>query len=184
MKVSIVACGESARNWNSVPVDLSIGVNDCFKFGHQVDNLLLINDPSRFKPRAKNNHTDRLSIITSSQPKKVYSDSMAWAPYFKGAYYEKITIQHFVGKLRPGVLYHHNRTSPFTAITLAVKLGASEIIVWGVDFKDHAYYNTESKVKQVRNDYLKLIQQVNKSGVKVWSGSDSLLSGFVNKYED
>src|SRR5687768_13636855 len=98
MTVSIIACGPSAKEWYKTPCDLSIGVNDCLKFGHEVDWLCVVNVPSKFTPKAKNGHTDRLFTITSSKPKKFLCHNGQWKQWFPSA--ELLQLHPFRGTVK------------------------------------------------------------------------------------
>jgi hypothetical protein len=64
MICSVVAVGDSAKDWYKTPCDISIGVNDVLKHGHDVDQLLIINFPRKFTP-------DRMHNILTSKAKAV-----------------------------------------------------------------------------------------------------------------
>ena len=170
MICSIVACGDSAKEWYKVPVDFSIGVNDCLKFGHQVDNLVVVNSPIKFFPSVKNGHVDRLKIITSSKPKKFFGHDTRWRQYFPQ--YEGLAIKPYHGNFRKGRIYSTS-TSPFIAITLAASLGATEIILWGVDFINHHAWRPGQRDFGIEFDYYRLLfEQLIDDGIKMWLGNE------------
>lgn len=176
MTVSIVACGDSAKDWHKVPVDLSIGVNDCLKWGHQVDQLLLINAPGNFRPRKEKNFEDRLSTIVKSRPEKVLTNSPdQWRRYFSKV--ETLELTRFHGVYVPGKVYY-SKTSPFAAICYAVKLGAKDIILWGVDMVNHHRYRKGTKDGDFEvAEIMRLVRLLEERGVKVWRGNnDSVLN--------
>lgn len=184
MKVAIVGCGASAKNWASVHVDLSVGVNDCFKFGANPDYLVLVNSAHKFRPRPTNNQTDRLSVIRSGSYKKVFIHDFgaSWKAYFPNA--EKIALRSFIGSLSRKRVYS-SKTSPFVAITLAYSLGATELILWGVDMLDHIHYSPgKAHFDSELRNYLKLFELLKANGVKVWIGSpDSVLKPYLPLYQ-
>jgi hypothetical protein len=173
MKVSIVACGESAREWYKVPVDLSIGVNDCFKFGHEVDYLVLVNSPLKFEPRrANNNGVNRLETIYKSNPKKVFAHNSNWRSYFKyKSEFQTLSMRDYNGRYNKGRVYF-SKTSPFVAITLAVSLGAKDIILWGVDMLSHWRFSPGKKeMDSELAMYNDLFGEIKSHGINIWIGN-------------
>lgn len=166
MICSIVACGTSASEWFKTPCDLSIGVNDCVKYGHQVDYLVVVNAPDKFIARAKNGFTDRLATITNSSPKRFFCHNQNWKPYFPKA--ELLALKPFSGSLTAGRVYKSS-TSPFVAITLAFAEGAKDIILWGVDFLNHPNIKNKLLSRQV-SEYKRLFDALERKGVNTWLG--------------
>lgn len=167
MTISIVACGQSAKDWHKTPCDLSIGVNDCLKFGHQVDWLVVVNAINKFTPKPKNGWTDRLFTITRSRPKRMFCHNGAWKQFFPSA--ELLQLNPFRGTVKKGKITH-SKTSPFVAINLAYDAGATNIVLWGVDFLDHP--NVKDKLlKDELLKYQQLFEALEGKGVKCWIGS-------------
>lgn len=176
MICSIVACGDSAKDWFKVPCDLSIGVNDCLKFGHQVDYLVVVNSPVKFK-------ADRLETIKNSKPKRFYCHDSNWKKWFKDVH-QYIGMRPFITVYRKGRVYS-TKTSPFVAITLAVKEGATEIILWGVDFINHHKFSPgkHRDFDKEFDNYRMLFEQMEKEGIKVWLGNEnSSFKGHLKLY--
>ena len=176
MTVSIVACGPSAKEWHKVPCDLSIGVNDCFKFGHNVDYLVVVNAPHKFEPSDKNGNTDRLQIIRESKPKRFFSHDRRWLKYFANA--ELLTLKPVLGMARKNRVLH-SKTSPFIAVSIAFNAGAKDIILWGIDFKDHPDIKGKLMSHELEQ-YRRLFASLNNQGVHCWVGSkESVLSKYL-----
>jgi hypothetical protein len=182
MKVSIVGCGDSAKEWFKVPCDLSIGVNDCVKFGHEVDYLVVVNMPGKFGPSYKNGNVNRLKTIIESKPKKFFCHSSNWRQYFPD--YQLLSMRPFVSKYMKGRVYS-SKTSPFVAITLAASLGATEIIIWGVDMVNHQRWSPGMKGFDLElSHYQILFEELDKNGIKVWLGNEnSILNKFLKVYD-
>lgn len=190
--ISILACGESGQYWDGTGV--SIGVNDCWKFGHPTDYLMVIDPPARFTP-------ERRKIIQNSKPKHFVTDSKAWLRLFhnpievdrlkpgddkqiyctNGPQLIKYNFRTWKGRLQNDqIQYWH--TSPFPAISLAYKLGYREIILWGVDFKTHKSWNPTKKNELAfeLQGYKELVKALSEVGVKVYLGHhDSMLNEFL-----
>lgn len=176
MIVSIVACGESAREWYKTPCDLSIGCNDCVKFGHEVDYLVIVNAPDKFNARAKNGFADRIGTITRSKPKRFFCYDAKWKPYFPN--YELLALKPFSGSVQSGRVYK-SVTSPFVAITLAFSHGATDIILWGVDLVNHPNIKNKTLSSEVSN-YKRLFDALERKHVNVWLGkSGTVFDGFL-----
>lgn len=176
MIISVVACGNSAKEWFKTPCDLSVGVNDCVKFGHQVDNLVVVNAPNKFNPKISNGHTDRLKTIIESKPKRFLCHNSNWKPYFPN--YEILPLRSFIGTYRKDRIYS-SKTSPMVAITLAASLGATHIVIWGVDFLDHARFSAISGPKH-QPDFITelgyygmLFEALERNGAKCWIGNEN-----------
>jgi hypothetical protein len=163
MVCSIVACGSSARDWHKTPYDLSVGVNDMLKFGHQPDQLVLINFKGKFTP-------DRLKLILATRPKKLWTHTNTWRHHFSNV--ELIRFSHFSGYFMKGNIYN-SKTSPIVAICIAIKQGATEIILWGVDMINHKTYAKGTRQGDFEaKTYLKFFEAVEKKGIKIYRGAD------------
>jgi hypothetical protein len=160
MIAHVIGCGSTALNWNGE--GFSIGCNDCWRFGHPTNHLLLINSPSVFAP-------DRLKIIQDSCPDVFWSHVKSW---------EKRPDYKFIGpmvafhkRFTPGHIYFSN-SSPFTAVTLAYKLGYRQFILWGVDFMNHKSINQENgTLHKALSDFHFLQEGLLKNGASMHLGS-------------
>lgn len=181
MTVSIVGCGPSAKDWHKVPCDLSIGVNDCVKFGHQVEWLVVVNAVNKFTPKAKNDWTDRLFTIQQSKPKRFFCHNGAWKQYFPNA--ELLQLQPFRGSVKKFRIAF-SKTSPFVALHLAYQENPTDIILWGVDFLNHP--NVKDKLlKTELSEYKRLFDALEGKGIRVWIGSpDTVLREYLPVFKD
>lgn len=173
MRASIIACGSSAQNWYNVPCDLSIGCNDMCKFGVHPDWLVVVNMPGKFEA-VKNGGVNRLKTIIYTRPERFLTHSVkSWVKWFPKAEYIKnrAAFHERAKTLQKGFNYTSN-TSPIIAMSLAVNAGATELILWGIDMKDHRDYSegTKDGNKEIKI-YTKFIELLEKKGVKVYLGS-------------
>jgi len=177
---SIIGCGSTAKDW--IPRGHSIGVNDAWKFGHPTDYLVVVNSPFKFHPRLDNKYTDRLKVITDSKPKRFFCHNNNWKKWFPEA--ELLGLRNFVGTYKKGRIYS-SKTSPFVAITLAVREGATEIILWGIDMTNHHTYSPGKRSFSIEFDYYKMLfEQLENCGVKVWIGNENtVLKQILPVYE-
>lgn len=167
--ISIVGCGDSAKEWFNTQCDLSIGVNDCVKWGHEVDYLMCLNAPWKFQARKENDYNDRLTIIKNSKPKKFITCIDEWRKYFPAA--ESINPRLFGKWATKGNLYH-TKTSTFCAMSYAFNLGAKDIILWGVDFLNHSGLKPGRRETDFEiEEYARFADMIDKQGTKVWIGN-------------
>ncbi len=172
MTFTIVGCGQTASDW--IPRGTSIGVNDCWKWGKPTDALLVCNRPQEFG-------IERLKVITSSKPKTFYTHKKlaVWSFAFQNI--KRLRLQNwdrnFIPRmdrfpLEERVIYSSNTVS-FIALSLCYQLGATEIIMWGVDFVNHNTFHTDNPetAKEV-NRHLELIAALKEQGVNVWLGKE------------
>lgn len=189
MTVSIIGCGDSAKDWFKTPCNLSIGVNDCFKFGHQVDYLLCLNAPWKFQARKQNGYQDRLSVIQQSKPKKFITCLEEWKKYWFTYWFDTefqmINPRLFGKHLVNGQLYHA-KTSPFCGMSYAFNLGAKDIILCGVDFLNHGTMKPGKRETQFEiEEYARFADIIEKQGTKVWIGnSETALNKYFEVWKD
>lgn len=177
MTVSIIGCGNSAKEWFKIPCDLSIGVNDCFKFGHRTEYLMCLNAPWKFQSRKENGYNDRLVVIKNSNPNKFITCIDEWRKYFPAA--ESINPRLFGKWATKGNLYH-TKSSPFCAMSYAFNLGAKDIILWGVDFLNHGTLKPRHRETEFEmEEYARFADMIEKQGTKVWIGNSETA---LNKY--
>lgn len=176
MVVSVVACGESAKEWHKVPFDISVGVNDCVKFGCEVDYLICVNAPFKFEPTKKNDYINRLETIVNSKPKKfITSLCTEWKKYrgeLQCREMHCIKLNRFGKYLNKGIVYH-SKTSPFIAMSYAFNLGAKDIILWGVDFVNHKDFKPGQRGTDFEiEEYARFAGLLKDQGCNVWLGNN------------
>lgn len=161
--VHVIAAGDTARHWDGS--GFSIGVNDAFKWGHRLNYLVVVNHPSKFK-----NEPERLSNIINAHPEKFFSHTTAWRQWYPMM--TPIKLRSFWGRANRKHIYH-SETSPFVAMSLAFHLGATDIILWGVDFVNHSIFREGSKKQQREvENYQAFIKSLEAQGTKVWCGDE------------
>lgn len=183
MTISIIGCGDTAKDW--IPRGHTLGVNDSWKWGKPTDSLVICNRPTNFT-------NDRLKTIVESKPKTFYSHKSNWAYVFPA--WQRIRLKEWIGDFQPRMdklplgdrhCYYSNTIS-FIALSLCYQLGATEIIMWGCDFVNHKLFhagNPETE-KEVRK-HLELIRCLNDHGVKVWLGAEvTAFDGKLEVYEE
>lgn len=160
MTASIVALGQSAKDWHKVPHDFSVGVNDAGIFGKDPDHLVIVNFERKF-------HTERLNVIKRTKS-QVWTHTNTWKKHFPDA--KVIKLSPFAGYYRPG-MYYSLRTSPIVAISVALNLGATKLILFGLDYRTHAHFRDgEKRGSHEVKQYLRLFDFLKKKGIEVYLG--------------
>ena len=176
MIFSVVGCGETASDW--IPRGTSIGVNDCFKWGKPTDALLVCNRPNQFR-------NGRHEIITNSKATHFYTDDdyygKLWRVHKKSMRKSlrsnnpalpEVRFLQWYGSLYKDAVFYAN-SSPFIAMSLAYVLGAKDIILWGVDFRNHHSFNDNNPGTKIEiRAYMELISALKEQGVNVWLGKE------------
>ena len=170
MLINVIALGESASKWDGQGD--SIGVNDAFKWEHQLQRLVLLNNPNEFEP-------ERLDTIRKTQVEAVYTCYREWQrPGFGLNNVIYFNYNVWQGRLlaKGRDLFQTSKTSPFAAISIAYNLGYDEIVLWGVDFKTHSVWNQKNHnfAYEIKN-YQQLAEQLKSRGVMVYSSEPSIL---------
>lgn len=160
MIFTVVASGESARHW--VRHGTVIGSNDAEKWGQPVDILVLANSPHKFK--------ERIEIIKKSKARVMTTSVRQWKPYFPNC--EPITrMTSFNKRISNGFIYT-SATTPIMCISLAIRMGAKEIILWGSDMMNHHTYSKGTKYGEREIAvYERFFEQCKKIGVRVYLGA-------------
>ncbi|MBA7514361.1 hypothetical protein ES705_06389 [subsurface metagenome] len=172
----VLGLGPSLKYYDPEKCLETIGVNDICAY-HKVDHLLLMDPPSHFNEK-------RLNNIKNSKPKTTFSNLMEWE-FMPG--FQKIKIagpEHGgdVSSLDDWECLPRHVDSTFTAVCLAYHFDANDIILHGVDFKNHnlAHYSD-----QIIRAYSKLHAALIQRGIMLWVGSDeSLLSKFIPNWNE
>jgi hypothetical protein len=180
--VFVIGCGDSAKDWHKTPHDYSIGVNDCIKFGHHPNTLILVNAPHKFQPTKENGYQNRLAVIKTTKPQEVISnDRGIWAKHFPDRTVREIKTQTFFKAdwFRKDI-YYHSRTSTFIGISYAYNLGAEKIVIWGCDLLNHPNFPAQNRETEFEKEqYLKLIGAIQNQGTEVFIGNEKT---FLNQY--
>ena len=132
--IAVLGLGESRSLFNSSEYELSIGVNDIWRYIH-TDYVVCVDYPRTFTP-------DRIKVINECKPKIFFSQFFQWNTRPD---YEKIYISagypDFICNLNQ-LTYEKSYCSPFIATQIAYKrFGATEIHLFGVDLLNHPHLN-------------------------------------------
>lgn len=146
MRYFILGCGSTGAEMPALPDTHVIGVNDANKFNKPMNELLFLNSSRHFNEAAiYAEGKSRLDIIKESKVSQVvtlHTCLSQWEEIFPGIV-RKIAVTRWSKVYQPQTIYHCD-SSPFTAMSYAVTLGFTEIVLWGVDFINHRYLKAES----------------------------------------
>jgi hypothetical protein len=158
MRASIIGLGETGRMWDGK--GFSIGVNDAFRFGKPTSALVCVNV---FK-----SNPERHRIVSESRPKEGFysSNTRMWINHPDYRPLTEKPMKRFTGKYEKGEIYYA-KTSTFIAMCLAVRLGYTEIVIYGCDLVSHKIIKGRSLESEV-SDTKKLVEELEKCGVKVY----------------
>ena len=150
--------------------NITIGVNDIFKIC-SVDHLIVIDNPNQFNNKRKN-------TILQSTPKLFISQINTWNRMKNFHLIKLANVRGSVSQIEQHNIYPYSIMSPYVAIVHAYKLGATEIIIYGVDLLNHKSLTGDSKIKRVLTDISTLNQYLIKKNVslKVYNKSSRLSS--------
>lgn len=171
MTVHVIGCGESAEgwaDWSDASDWISIGVNDAFKWGYDFTYLFLVDPPENFR-----NEPERMKIIKCTDPAALVSFSMRWKAHFPGTTFDLEKSQIFTNKIVPGRQYH-SKTSTFAAMSYALNMGATEIVLHGIDLNTHHLFKPGKKAREFEiRQYAAFAEQAKLKGVRICVSSET-----------
>lgn len=174
MTIDILGCGDSINRFEYAG-NKTIGVNDVFRFFH-VENLVVIDAPDKFTK-------ERLDVIIQSTPKKFYSSVEAWRPYNENFQFIKLASPRgSCDKLDHRELFPYSNSSPFVAISLAYKMGAKKIRLFGADYTNHVKLCEKYAIERVMKDFKEMNKALTLRGVKLFVTKESALSKIIKPF--
>lgn len=178
MKINVIGLGKTRHTANKLGgVMMSVGVNDIFRYCY-VDHVVILDYPSRFTP-------ERLDVIKKSTPLSVITHIAEWQKYFSNV--QVIKLAKFRGDISEldTLAYPYSISSPYVACVHAYKLGASEIIMHGVDYTEHPTLSESDKLKTTKRNFYDLFVALQKRGVGLFvSSNGSALSSVIPVYTE
>lgn len=158
MTINVCGLGPSIKEYDGSGI--SIGVNDVWRHV-PTTYLLVVNNLSRWP--------DRHKYVVESKPEILWSQIGTYASH--PAYRFIGSWQRWsVGTVpKPGTQYSSNN-STFMAAARAKKMGATEIILWGVDFENHKDINGKILERAV-SDFVTFAEAVKKQGCTIRLGT-------------
>ena len=160
MKIHILGLGETINHFTP-DGNTTIGVNDIHS-RFATDYVVCVDVPAVFDKK-------RLDTICQTKCKGFYTQINEWTKFV-----QNVNIIEF--NSGRGLLHHldndkfcYSNNSPYVACILAYKMGAKEIVLWGVDLIDHPHIHGNSRDKALR-DYKSLYLELKKRGVTLSVG--------------
>jgi len=161
MTIHVIGKGES-KEFFKHDGNVTIGVNDVNRW-IETDHIVVVDPMDAYK---EGHHTYK------------NSNAMFWSQLEDNRNYVKNFTLIELARGR-GVLeefdsdrFVYSITSPFVAVHLAYKLGAKNIVMWGVDFNTHPNFNTDSLRNRALKDFGNLRKKLNERGVNFYVGHE------------
>ena len=159
-KFYVFGLGPSLQDVREVESDsIRIGVNDILKH-FKTDYIVCIDRMRSFSP-------ERFTMIYNNTVPMFTHLSERDLPY-KGKRVN-IELQEHRGEFFSIEKFAISYCSPFVAMQVAAKMGASEIVVCGVDLNNH---KLNTRMRDMRYHFDELRQKLESQGIKVTSMSD------------
>lgn len=172
MTIHVLGLGESLKNYTP-DGNITIGVNDIHS-KVKTDYVVCVDEPRAFS-------VDRLQAIRETKCKGFYSQVDFWKCV---ANFNKIEFNPGRGIVTnlDSEKFCYSISSPYVATVLAYKMGATKIVLHGVDFQTHPNF-LEHKKEKALNDFRLLNDALKQRDVTLFVGSEySALSEFVDIY--
>ena len=157
-KVAVLGLGDSLKLYDPEKYDISIGVNDIWRY-QQTDVIVCLDKRKAFTH-------DRLVVIDASKPKDFYSQVANWnirndfRQIQLTSFYPATDINLDLPK------FYKSYCSPFVACQIAWRYyGATEIHLFGVDFINHPHLKPEH-CRSIKNHFNRLVTALDKKGCK------------------
>jgi hypothetical protein len=132
MKIAILGLGPSIKEFNTEGFDLSIGVNDIWRYVKS-DVIVCLDHPNGFE-------YDRLNVINESKPQKFYSQMVVWDTRPDFIKIDFIPGYPDISCNLDMVALPKSYCSPFVATVIAYKYYfATEVHLFGVDMVAHPH---------------------------------------------
>ena len=153
----------------------TIGCNDIWNY-YPADYVVCIDKPFRFNEK-------RLASIKSGGQKKFFTHVQEWKEIVDN--YTTLELSLIRGNLsdlhNEKVPYSNN--SAFVAVVLAYRMGAKEIIMYGVDLSDHHQLGKPEILKKACEDFRNLFLALHEKGVRLCViNKKSILSNYIPVY--
>ena len=168
--INILATGPSLGRYKPSE-EITIGVNKIV-MTHEVDHLVIVDVLASFPAPV-------ISKIRTRPFKEFYTHlPNEWKGTVK-------KLNHiFLYNLRGGVdldsdKYCYSISSPFVAVHLAYKLGATLIDIYGADYNDHPSFTDKDILKQIKTHFALMQRSLIQKGCSMRVTKESMLSEFL-----
>lgn len=147
-KIAVLGLGSSLSLFQKKDYDLSIGVNDIWRFV-QTEVVVCLDHAKVFRQ-------DRLNVINNCTPEKFYSQIVNW-DFKKGFFKLNLNSEYPENIVRLDTpKYEKSFCSPFVAAQIAYReYDAKEIHIYGVDMVNHPHLDARLCVR-IRKHFINL----------------------------
>jgi len=169
--INVLATGPSLKRFK--PSDeIRIGVNKIV-MSHYVDHLIVVDVLASFRPEVQKKF--RLGN---------YGQFYTHLPNeWKGTVPTKmnhIHLHHIRGEVDLDTdRYCYSISSPFVAVSLAFKLGATLIDLYGADYNDHPSFKSSESIERIKKDFRAFQDAIKPRGCSLRVTPESVLAEFL-----
>ena len=171
MIINVLGLGESLKDFKQ-DGSITIGVNDIWKY-HKTHYIVCVDRINAFS-------VERFKTIHHSKPIKFLSHLEEWQPLMPT--FELIKLNSGRGNIKEieSENYCYSNNSPYVAVVLAYKLGATTINIYGVDFNTHKNFKDNMLLAAIK-DFKVLFDYLKSKGIKINVTKSSKLNFYSNK---
>lgn len=174
MKIHVLGLGETLEDFTP-DGSMTIGVNDIHS-RVKTDFVVCVDNPKAF-------NKERLKTIRETECEGFYTHVEDWKSVKNYKPFEMASIRGRLDEL-DSEKFCYSTSSPFVACVLAYKMGAKQIVLWGVDYMSHQAFKDHRRDTVLRH-FKDLQKEFNKRGVELFVGdSFSYLSTFLPVWND
>jgi hypothetical protein len=161
MTIHVIGKGES-KEFFKHDGNITIGVNDVNKW-IKTDHIVVVDPMDAYKEQHETYRSSKAMFWSQNEDNKNYVKNFTLIELARGrGVLDEFDSDRFV----------YSITSPFVAVHLAYKLGAKNIVMWGVDFNTHPNFDTDSLRNRALKDFGNLRKKLNERGVNFYVGHE------------
>lgn len=161
MTIHVIGKGES-KEFFKYDGNITIGVNDVNKW-IKTDHIVVVDPMDAYKEGHETFRNSNAMFWSQLEDNRNYVKNFTLIELARGrGVLDEFDSDRFV----------YSITSPFVAVHLAYKLGAKNIVMWGVDFNTHPNFDTDSLRNRALKDFGNLRKKLNERGVNFYVGHE------------
>ena len=161
MTIHVIGKGESKEFFKN-DGNITIGVNDVNKW-IKTDHIVVVDPMDAYKEGHETFRNSNAMFWSQNEDNRNYVKNFTLIELARGrGVLDEFDSDRFV----------YSITSPFVAVHLAYKLGAKNIVMWGVDFNTHPCFDTDSLRNRALKDFGNLRKKLNERGVNFYVGHE------------
>lgn len=168
MTIHVIGKGES-KEFFKHDGNITIGVNDVNKW-IKTDHIVVVDPMDAYKEQHETYRSSKAMFWSQNEDNKNYVKNFTLIELARGrGVLDEFDSDRFV----------YSITSPFVAVHLAYKLGAKNIVMWGVDFNTHPNFDTDSLRNRALKDFGNLRKKLNERGVNFYVGHEMSMFSYI-----